>query len=431
MIVFLCGKGENELRKAEHVNYDIKEYTPLEVLYLQVEAERGMPPYRNFPGLIHRICRAGHHVQWLNNFSSDEVRHLGKCIAENRDKLLNASYFEPSENQISGVLVLPQEHFMLIAMASVHNESENRIKKAAEVYWLLSERYVVLSKETEQSLSRNFKLKQHSIQKKLSLHDVKALRLLRSRTETKHLDVPDYFMEQVAACSPWLMYDMERFHQKFNTPIQINCQQFHEAVRRTLVGYKEISAIGLMKKILDSEETVLYFGNGPDCRSSSGQVAIQLAKVMRDHVLPSVCHALVHLLKGLDRVHQASGTEAIVEVSGWDTYFSDQRISLSSYEAEEHIRRLSKYINHKITAGCRSEGFTAPKRAAAAGKTCAKISPDAQSQSALIDLAVVEKDYTHYSSALNLRKSKYIENADLLKLLMKAHRCGIREVHLM
>lgn len=111
--------------------------------------------YGDFYGLIVALTEMGHYTpDLLKNYSREELIAAGKAIDPERDELFDFAGLHSLSNRYlvkdfdKSVYELPQERFMVAALHVMMPEKENRIEKAIEMYWAVSNLYLTLATPT-------------------------------------------------------------------------------------------------------------------------------------------------------------------------------------------------------------------------------------------------------------------------------------------
>lgn len=111
--------------------------------------------YGDFYGLIKTLTEKKQYTpDLLANYSKEELIEAGKAIVPERDELfdfagLHQLYKRYLVKDYDGsVYELPQERFMIAALHLMMPEKENRLEKAIELYWAVSNHYLTLATPT-------------------------------------------------------------------------------------------------------------------------------------------------------------------------------------------------------------------------------------------------------------------------------------------
>ncbi|PED64006.1 ribonucleoside-diphosphate reductase subunit alpha [Priestia megaterium] len=111
--------------------------------------------YGDFYGLVKTLTEKKHYTpDILKNYSREELVKAGKAIVPDRDGLLTfAGLFSLEDRYLvkdydKSVYELPQERYMIAALILMMTEKKDRIKKAIELYWAVSKRYLTLATPT-------------------------------------------------------------------------------------------------------------------------------------------------------------------------------------------------------------------------------------------------------------------------------------------
>ncbi|ARD48250.1 ribonucleotide reductase N-terminal alpha domain-containing protein [Sporosarcina sp. P33] len=423
------------MRAIEQTIEHTQHYTLLDVLYKQAEQQRGRPVYQGFHRIVRRLLQEGLYGQWIHSYSVSEIKWLGLQIKAERDQLLSAVQIRQymnefiTSNYYDQRVGLPQERLMLIAMAAMQNETAHRLQKVKEAYWVLSSGYLTLPAEIMSFFGKNFH-RQHPARKPYSMDvtDSRVPSFLASKVKEKHIHIPDYFMEQVQACGSWIVYDRELMQRVFGcSHLDPNSAKFHQATKRSSPAYKKVSAIGLMKQLLASENIILHFdwAGRPEMEGLSSY--IQLPILMQSADLARVSSALVRLLNGIERV---SGHHLQIEIAGWETAIRNQGLDIYSNAALLFIDEISEELNGYLKNASRQSGLPLPLRKASAVLNQSAAAATLLEQRKMIDRVRAEQRHTDQGGSVTLQKSAVIETAELLQLLMKAWKDGIPEVQI-
>lgn len=130
----------------------------LEKLYHEAAIHRGYdePGYGDFYALIEALTELGiYHPQLLQHYSKEEIDELGKYINPEKDKLFTyiglrtlADRYLAKDFQ-KRTFELPQERFMIIAMALMMKEHPSkRLHLVKEAYWALSNLFMTVATPT-------------------------------------------------------------------------------------------------------------------------------------------------------------------------------------------------------------------------------------------------------------------------------------------
>jgi ribonucleoside-diphosphate reductase alpha chain len=111
--------------------------------------------YGDFYGLIKTLTEKKQYTpDLLANYSKEELIEAGKAIVPERDELFDfAGLHQLMKRYLvkdydGSIYELPQERFMIAALHLMMPEKENRIKKAIELYWAVSNHYLTLATPT-------------------------------------------------------------------------------------------------------------------------------------------------------------------------------------------------------------------------------------------------------------------------------------------
>ena len=423
------------MRAAEQTNEWSHECALLEVLYKQTEQLRGKRVYQDFYQVVRRLLQDGLYGQWITSYSAKEIEWLGLQIVAERDQLLSSLQLQQYMNEFTTSnhhnqrIGLPQERLMLIAMAAMQDESVQRLQSVKEAYWVLSKGYVTLPEDIMSFFGKTFLQPQANVQKfSMNVLDSGLPLFLSSKVKEKHIIIPDSFMQQVNVCGSWQVFETEQLQELVNGSHRVTANEaYNQVAERSLVEYKRVSAIGLMKQLLASKGVVIHFDRNSYVETSRSSVCIQLSQVAQESDLLRVCTILVRLLNGIEVI---VNNKFQIKVAGWEAAIANQHIALHSDSALEYIEKTSDEINEYLETASRRIGIQIPLRKAAAGINSSAHPITKQQQSAMIDRIIAEQNYTDQGGSLTLERSNFIEMAELLQLLMKAWSSGIPEVRL-
>lgn len=111
--------------------------------------------YGNLYGLLNTLTTEGVYTsKLLRDYSKEEIEELEKVIEPERDHLfsyiglvtLAERYL--ATNKAKAVYELPQERFLIIAMALMSQEKENRLELVKQSYWAMSSLYMTVATPT-------------------------------------------------------------------------------------------------------------------------------------------------------------------------------------------------------------------------------------------------------------------------------------------
>lgn len=153
---------EFDINLLENVNFHIvARNILLRSLYKRASKNRSYDrelKYGDFYGLVSSLAERGlAHTNLLRDYTADELREAGKYIKPERDKLLSyASLYHMSERYLirdrdesRSVYELPQERFMMIALAVNRKENKDvRMERVKELYDTLSTLQVTMATPT-------------------------------------------------------------------------------------------------------------------------------------------------------------------------------------------------------------------------------------------------------------------------------------------
>ncbi|PIC70534.1 hypothetical protein CSV77_08615 [Sporosarcina sp. P16b] len=432
MIVFLLfTKGDRDMTVVEQIT----ERALLQLLYKQVEQQRGRPAYTGFHQVVKKLLQDGLYDRWIYDYSVTEIKWLGLQIVAERDQLIPSALLQTYMNEFvtsdycDKQIGLPQERLMLIAMAAMQHETVQRLRKVQEAYWLLSHGYVTLPVEVMLFFGKTFYERKTRVQQyTMDIADNRITSFLSSKIKEKHICIPDYFMEQVQACGSWSLFEAEQVERILGFSLShFNRERFLHATDGLTIDYKEISAIGLMKQLLEGEGIVVHFYNKERQEKAALSTYIQLPNVMQETELARTCTILVPLLNGIEGLWEHP---LRVEVAGWEIAIADQNIDLHSEKALLFIEEVAREINHYLNVASCESGMQTPLRKAATVMHRSINEATKHQQTAMIDRVIAEQRHTDQGGSVTLEKSSTIETAELLQLLMKAWSGGIPEVRL-
>ncbi|PKH12231.1 ribonucleoside-diphosphate reductase subunit alpha [Planomicrobium sp. MB-3u-38] len=136
-------------------------------LYRQAAASRGyeaQEKYGDFYQLVEKLSRIGiYSNDLLTAYSETEIRELGAVIDPERDQLFNyIGLFLLADRYLAkdyegNLHELPQERFLVIAMALMQNEpAEKRTELVREAYWAMSNLYMTVATPTLSNAGKSF-----------------------------------------------------------------------------------------------------------------------------------------------------------------------------------------------------------------------------------------------------------------------------------
>lgn len=120
--------------------------------------------YSNFYGLLHHLTTIGiYSDDLLESYAQEEIEALGNEIVAERDLLFTyIGVFLLADRYLAkdydgNVYELPQERFMVIAMALMQNEpKEHRLNLVKEAYWAMSNLYMTVATPTLSNAGKSF-----------------------------------------------------------------------------------------------------------------------------------------------------------------------------------------------------------------------------------------------------------------------------------
>ncbi len=120
--------------------------------------------YSNFYGLLHHLTTIGiYSDDLLESYEQEEIEALGNEIVAERDLLFTyIGVFLLADRYLAkdyegNVYELPQERFMVIAMALMQNEpKEHRMNLVKEAYWAMSNLYMTVATPTLSNAGKSF-----------------------------------------------------------------------------------------------------------------------------------------------------------------------------------------------------------------------------------------------------------------------------------
>ncbi|WP_341201300.1 ribonucleoside-diphosphate reductase subunit alpha [Planomicrobium okeanokoites] len=136
-------------------------------LYRQASKSRGyeaQEKYGDFYQLVEKLSRIGiYSNDLLTAYSEAEIRELGAVIVPERDLLFNyIGLFLLADRYLAkdyegNLHELPQERFLIIAMALMQNEpAEKRTELVREAYWAMSNLYMTVATPTLSNAGKSF-----------------------------------------------------------------------------------------------------------------------------------------------------------------------------------------------------------------------------------------------------------------------------------
>ncbi|WP_281863486.1 ribonucleoside-diphosphate reductase subunit alpha [Planomicrobium okeanokoites] len=136
-------------------------------LYRQAATSRGyeeQEKYGDFYRLVEKLSRIGiYSNDLLTAYSEAEIRELGAVIEPERDQLFNyIGLFLLADRYLAkdyegNLHELPQERFLVIAMALMQNEpAEKRTELVREAYWAMSNLYMTVATPTLSNAGKSF-----------------------------------------------------------------------------------------------------------------------------------------------------------------------------------------------------------------------------------------------------------------------------------
>lgn len=136
-------------------------------LYRQASKSRGyaaQEKYGDFYQLVEKLSRIGiYSNDLLTAYSEAEIRELGAVIVPERDLLFNyIGLFLLADRYLAkdyegNLHELPQERFLVIAMALMQNEpAEKRTELVREAYWAMSNLYMTVATPTLSNAGKSF-----------------------------------------------------------------------------------------------------------------------------------------------------------------------------------------------------------------------------------------------------------------------------------
>ncbi|WP_282019390.1 ribonucleoside-diphosphate reductase subunit alpha [Planomicrobium okeanokoites] len=136
-------------------------------LYRQAAASRGyeaQEKYGDFYQLVEKLSRIGiYSNDLLTAYSEAEIRELGAVIDPERDQLFNyIGLFLLADRYLAkdyegNLHELPQERFLIIAMALMQNEpADKRTELVREAYWAMSNLYMTVATPTLSNAGKSF-----------------------------------------------------------------------------------------------------------------------------------------------------------------------------------------------------------------------------------------------------------------------------------
>src|SRR5690606_7584799 len=120
--------------------------------------------YGDFYGLVKKLSDIGiYSAELLSAYSEAEIRELGEVIEPERDLLFNyIGLFLLADRYLAkdyegNLHELPQERFLIIAMALMQNEpAAKRSELVKEAYWAMSNLYMTVATPTLSNAGKSF-----------------------------------------------------------------------------------------------------------------------------------------------------------------------------------------------------------------------------------------------------------------------------------
>jgi ribonucleoside-diphosphate reductase alpha chain len=119
--------------------------------------------YGDFYGLIKTLATKGiYDGKLLRDYNKEEIKEIGKIIEPERDLLFNyiglrtlADRYLATDHD-KNVYELPQERWLVIAMALMREEKNDRLNLVKEAYWALSNMYMTVATPTLKSAGLSY-----------------------------------------------------------------------------------------------------------------------------------------------------------------------------------------------------------------------------------------------------------------------------------
>jgi ribonucleoside-diphosphate reductase alpha chain len=137
-----------------------------EQLYTEASIIRGYNKelkYGSFLDMIKLLREEGIYGSMFDKYSDEEIQHFGKFIAPERDRLLTYIGLRTltdrylAKDYDKHVVELPQERWMVIAMAIMQNEPQpRRTSLILEAYWALSNLYMTVATPTMSNAGKSY-----------------------------------------------------------------------------------------------------------------------------------------------------------------------------------------------------------------------------------------------------------------------------------
>ncbi|QHM12389.1 ribonucleoside-diphosphate reductase subunit alpha [Bacillus subtilis] len=139
-------------------------YVKLQELYKRASKNRSYDSkekYGDFYGLIVTLTEKGLYTpDILANYTREELVKAGNAIVPERDELFDFAGLHSLSGRYcvkdfdKSVYELPQERFMIAALHLMMSEEKDRVEKAIELYWALSNLYLTLATPTLMNAGR-------------------------------------------------------------------------------------------------------------------------------------------------------------------------------------------------------------------------------------------------------------------------------------
>lgn len=133
-------------------------YVLLKELYKRSSKNRSYDSslkYGDFYGLIKTLAEKKlYAADILKDYTHEEIVQAGNAIVPDRDKLFTFSGLKAMQDRYivkdfdKSIYELPQERLMIIALDLMLPETENKLEKAIEKYWALSNHYLTVATPT-------------------------------------------------------------------------------------------------------------------------------------------------------------------------------------------------------------------------------------------------------------------------------------------
>lgn len=298
--------------------------TYMEQVYEAYRLQFYAEPYSDFMAYLERAVQFENcSANVAHAYSYNELQQLGNACVPERD--LEFEKIEDLKSCISfhqqRFIQLPQYQWMIQAMTYMHTESENRIEKTLEAYWVLSHLYVTLP-TIEESMPIH------------PVHSIETVYWIKRREKSQvpfQLLVHDLFLQQVQNCGEWYVVDEQVARLKGLWNDQQFDRSYERAIHATDVPHIQLSAIGYMKEILQRQmqasKSTVFFQQLVQQKSSF----IHIDRLPSLQLLERVVS--IHTIL-LEKCHEPKIDRCF---SGWTAFFEKQAINPFSPSATEAI----------------------------------------------------------------------------------------------